>query len=60
VLAAEIAMAGMDPMRFLESEDPVEVSVMLAIAKSWTARKLEFDRSLAMEIINMLGKSMKG
>lgn len=59
-MAADVAMAGMDPMRFLESEDPVEVMIMLAVARRWFKRRLELDRNHAREIISALAKSMKG
>lgn len=53
-------MAGMDPMRFLESDDPVEVIVMLSIARRWYERRLELDRQLAVEVNNVLAKSSGG
>lgn len=59
-LAGDVAIAGMDPLRFLECEDPVEVMVTLAIVRRWFKRRMELDRNLAVEIINKLGKSMKG
>jgi hypothetical protein len=53
-------MSGQDPWQLLNSEDPVEVMVMVSIARRWFAMKADLDRSLAHEIINTLGKSMKG
>lgn len=45
-------------MRFLDSEDIVEMMVMSAVAERWRKERKELDRQLAIEIINTLSKSM--
>jgi hypothetical protein len=57
-LAADVAMAGMDPMCFLESDDPVEAMVMLGIARRWFRRREELDQALAERIIATLGTAI--
>lgn len=52
-------MAGMDAMRFLESEDTVERIVMVAVANHWYKERDQLDQNLAIRIINQLGKGMK-
>lgn len=49
----------MDPLYFLESQDPVETVVMLAIKDRWFHRREELDRQLANLIIDALGKATK-
>jgi hypothetical protein len=49
----------MDPLRFLESEDIVEMIVMLTVANRWYQEKQKLDRQLAMFIVNTLAESMK-
>lgn len=40
-----ISLAGMDPLRFLNTEDPLEADVMMSIAK----RRLEMRNRLASQ-----------
>lgn len=49
----------MDPMRFLESEDIVEMMVMLTVANRWHDTRQKLDRQLAMYIVNTLAESWK-
>jgi hypothetical protein len=49
----------MDPMRFLESEDPVEVAVMWIIADHWLKVRYEQQKVLAHEIVKALAEAVK-
>jgi hypothetical protein len=49
----------MDPLAFLQEEDPVTASVQIAIARRYMTRRKELDDYLANEIINRLGQAMK-
>lgn len=55
-----VALAGMDPMRFLSTTDPFEANVMLAIAE----RRVEVDGDIredqAVRTISTLGKAFGG
>lgn len=55
-----IAMAGMNPLRFLNSTDTFEKSVMVSIANRRVGIAAEEREDLAERIISTLGKSMKG
>jgi hypothetical protein len=59
-MAAQVALAGVDPLRFLEATDPVEVAIMISIARHWQKLRLQLEESLANQIINALSKAMKG
>lgn len=52
-------MAGMDPMRFLETEDTVERITMAKIADRWYEEREKLDRNLAVFIIENLQKGFK-
>jgi hypothetical protein len=52
-------MAGMDPMRFLESDDPTERIVMVKIAERWYRERDILDHNLAVHIITELAKGLK-
>ena len=58
-VAADVGLAGMDPLRFLFTGDPVERAVMGKIARYWWTRRMELDRNLATEIVKKLGESIK-
>jgi ribosomal protein L17 len=58
-MAADIGIARMSPMRFLESRDRVETMVMIAITRKFHKRRRAMDRELATEIVNVLGQSLK-
>lgn len=58
-LAADVAIAGMDPLRFLESTDPIEVAVMWKIVDRYFTRLSELQESQAVKITNALGKAIK-
>lgn len=50
----------MDPMRFLESEDPIELAMMLAISDRYFRLRRDLDQQLATMIINKLAEAWKG
>lgn len=54
-----VGIAGMDPLRFLECEDPVESMICVAIMRRYFQMKKNLDRNLAVEIVNALAESMK-
>jgi hypothetical protein len=62
-VAMQIGLAGMDPIRFLESTDDTELDVMLAISHKYVDEQDRRDDALATRIANevnrMLSKSMK-
>ena len=55
-----IAMAGMNPMRWMMEKDPFIRSVMQATAQRRVDIAAEERQDLAERIIDVLGKSMKG
>lgn len=55
-----IAMAGMNPMRYLMGTDSFERAVMVAIADRRNNLANEERQDLAGRIINTLNESMKG
>ena len=54
--AANIAMAGMDPLYFLRLEDGTERSYMMAIAAVVFDQQEKRDHNLAVRIVNGVGK----
>lgn len=54
--AANIAMAGMDPLRFLSTEDSMERAYMMAIAAVVFDQQEKRDHNLAVQIVNGVGK----
>lgn len=54
-----IAMAGMNPHKWLRSEDPFERNVMSAIAYRRAKIASDERQDLAERIISVLGRAMK-
>jgi hypothetical protein len=54
-----VAVAGLDPMRFLESDDPVEITVMWVVTQHALKERLHLNEHLAQETINRLSKAME-
>lgn len=50
----------MDGVALLTTSDPVLRDTMVMIAKLADKERSRHDRNLAVEIVNILGKSMKG
>ena len=46
----------MDPIRFLKSEDPMEILMMQAIAQRFHEQQMKLDQSRANMIANAVGK----
>ena len=59
-MAALVGMAGMDPMVFLTSRDPLEVLVMQQIARRHQDLCEQRDERLAVLIANAVGKAFNG
>lgn len=57
--AAQIALAGMDPMRYLESSDEMDVALMQAIAKEVQRERERMDENLAILISNAVWAAVK-
>lgn len=57
--AALCSIAGIDPMVYLKSDDPVEQIALLAIARHYFEIREDLDRNLAIEVVNQLGQAMK-
>jgi hypothetical protein len=55
-----MGMAGIDPMEFLNTTDPVERAVMLALTTEHAKLRRRLDDQLATNIINRLSKAMGG
>jgi hypothetical protein len=58
-MAVTVGMAGMNPMRYLNSEDEFERRVMESVARLRVETASEERQDLADRIINRLGESMK-
>lgn len=58
-LAADVALAGMDPLSFLETDDAIQVMVMHAVASHYFKRREQLDERLAYMIIEKLGEAIK-
>lgn len=58
-LAIGVALAGMDPIEFLECTDPTKALVMFKIAQEHAKAQEIRDKNLAVEIVNALAKSFK-
>jgi hypothetical protein len=56
--AAQVAMAGMDPMRFLESIDPFEAGVMYAITLRFHEEQEKYDLNRATMIANAVARML--
>jgi len=56
VAAANISMAGMNPLHFLRTEDSNERAIMMAIAAVVFDQQEKRDHNLAVQIVNGVGK----
>ena len=59
-VAAEIALAGMDPMVFMRSQDPETVQTMELIAAAAQRRRRLYMEELAVLIANKVGDLFRG
>lgn len=57
--AAQLAVLGLDPMRFLETKDGLERSIMVELGRHMAELKGKMDHSLAVDIANQVGKLFK-
>jgi hypothetical protein len=58
--AANIAMTGMDPMRFLETDSDLERRIMMAVSAAVLDQQEKRDHNLAVQIVNGVGKMFGG
>lgn len=58
-MAAHVGLAGMDPMRLLETQDQLEVLVMQAVASKRAELEQTISRSRAVDIANAINESRK-
>lgn len=55
-----VADAGMDPMRYLKSRDPLEIAIMAHIARKYAEFASKRDEARAVKIANAVGKMLGG
>jgi hypothetical protein len=55
--AVSAAVTGIDPMRYLEADNPVDLLVMAALTEKIRKRQLEMDEDRATMIANAVAKS---
>ena len=58
-MAAQVALSGQDPFRFLEESDSEKRSQIVAIAVEYQKLLLLLNEDLAIKVINKLGEAMK-
>jgi len=58
-VAGQLGALGLDPMRFLETRDSFERSLILKVAEEVGKYKARMDHSLAVDIANSVGKLFK-
>ena len=59
-MAAYIALAGMDPLFFLRSENPETVEIMQMVANAARALRIKEMEHLAVLIANRVGDLFRG
>lgn len=57
--AAQLGALGLDPMRFLETKDGFERTLMTIVGKEMVELRQKMDHSLAVDIANQVGKLFK-
>lgn len=57
--ASQLGALGLDPLRFIETTDPLERVLMSELAKGIWEQKKILDHNLAVEIANAVGKLFK-
>jgi len=55
-VAAQLGALGLDPMRFLETKDGFERTLILVVAKEIGEIRAKMDHSLAVDIANQVGR----
>lgn len=55
-----VALAGIDPIRFLDEEDPLRVSVTVAVASRTIELRHVLARNQAVLTANAIGKMLGG
>lgn len=58
-VAAQLGALGLDAMRFLETRDDFERTLMLELAKRIEEQRRKLDHNLAVDIANSVGRLFK-
>jgi hypothetical protein len=58
-VAAQLAIVGLDPLRFLYAKDEFERQLMLHLGKKMSKWQQQRDHNLAVDIANQVGKLFK-